>query len=166
VSESNAGSSRAGPSVNSRPRPTVVRSWGDNVSSNLLRLIRVAWAIKAENHYNFGGARHDLQMWVFHRCCIDLPAISGLRCKQWLTPLLGCGLLLRCSLWRSHGNRRSVQPQFVHSRPKTLPFSTRLRVTDPTTARTVEVTVNDRGPFEAGAGNRPFAPRSKEAALD
>lgn len=33
---------------------------------------------------------------------------------------------------------------------KTLPFGTRLRVTYPKTRRTVEVTINDRGPFIRG----------------
>jgi rare lipoprotein A len=33
---------------------------------------------------------------------------------------------------------------------RTLPFGTRVRVTDPKTHRTVDVTVNDRGPFTKG----------------
>ena len=33
---------------------------------------------------------------------------------------------------------------------RTLPFGTRLKVTDRRTGRTVEVTVNDRGPFTRG----------------
>jgi rare lipoprotein A len=33
---------------------------------------------------------------------------------------------------------------------RTLPFGTRLRVTDPKTKRSVTVTVNDRGPFTKG----------------
>jgi len=33
---------------------------------------------------------------------------------------------------------------------RTLPFGTRLRVTDPKTHRSVEVIVNDRGPFTKG----------------
>jgi rare lipoprotein A len=33
---------------------------------------------------------------------------------------------------------------------RTLPFGTRVRVTDPKTHRSVEVTVNDRGPFTKG----------------
>jgi rare lipoprotein A len=33
---------------------------------------------------------------------------------------------------------------------KTLPFGTRLRVTDAASGRTVEVVVNDRGPFTRG----------------
>jgi rare lipoprotein A len=35
---------------------------------------------------------------------------------------------------------------------RTLPFGTRLRVTDARTHRTVVVTVTDRGPFNAGGG--------------
>src|SRR5262245_34227483 len=33
---------------------------------------------------------------------------------------------------------------------RTLPFGTRLRVTDPRSSRSVVVTVNDRGPFSKG----------------
>lgn len=33
---------------------------------------------------------------------------------------------------------------------KTLPFGTRVRVTDPRTGRNVVVTINDRGPFNRG----------------
>jgi rare lipoprotein A len=33
---------------------------------------------------------------------------------------------------------------------RTLPFGTRVRVTDPKSHRSVEVTVNDRGPFAKG----------------
>jgi rare lipoprotein A len=33
---------------------------------------------------------------------------------------------------------------------KTLPFGTKLRVTDVKTGRSVEVTINDRGPFNRG----------------
>jgi rare lipoprotein A len=33
---------------------------------------------------------------------------------------------------------------------KTLPFGTRVRVTDPKTGRSVVVTINDRGPFNRG----------------
>jgi rare lipoprotein A len=33
---------------------------------------------------------------------------------------------------------------------KTLPFGTRVRVTDPTTQRGVVVVINDRGPFNRG----------------
>ena len=33
---------------------------------------------------------------------------------------------------------------------KTLPFGTRVRVTDPKTGRSIVVTINDRGPFNRG----------------
>lgn len=33
---------------------------------------------------------------------------------------------------------------------KTLPFGTRVRITDPKTGRSVIVTINDRGPFNRG----------------
>jgi rare lipoprotein A len=41
-------------------------------------------------------------------------------------------------------------PQKFTAAHRTLPFGTRLKVTDRKTGRTVEVTVNDRGPFTRG----------------
>jgi rare lipoprotein A len=41
-------------------------------------------------------------------------------------------------------------PEKFTAAHKTLPFGTRLRVTDKKTGRTVEVVVNDRGPFTKG----------------
>jgi rare lipoprotein A len=43
---------------------------------------------------------------------------------------------------------------------KTLPFGTRVRVTDPTNGRSVVVVINDRGPFNRGR----VLDLSKEAA--
>jgi rare lipoprotein A len=41
-------------------------------------------------------------------------------------------------------------PNSLTAAHKTLPFGTRLRVTDGASRRTVEVVVNDRGPFRRG----------------
>jgi rare lipoprotein A len=45
-----------------------------------------------------------------------------------------------CAYYPAHGNGLTA----AH---RTLPFGTRLRVTDPKTGRSVTVLVNDRGPF-------------------
>jgi rare lipoprotein A len=45
-----------------------------------------------------------------------------------------------CAFYPAHGNGLTA----AH---KTLPFGTRLRVSDPKTGRSVTVTINDRGPF-------------------
>jgi expansin (peptidoglycan-binding protein) len=45
-----------------------------------------------------------------------------------------------CAFYPAHGNDLTA----AH---RTLPFGTRVRVTDPKTGRSVTVTVNDRGPF-------------------
>ncbi|MGO8923834.1 MAG: septal ring lytic transglycosylase RlpA family protein [Xanthobacteraceae bacterium] len=45
-----------------------------------------------------------------------------------------------CAYYPAHGNGLTA----AHP---TLPFGTRVRVTDPKTGRSVTVTVNDRGPF-------------------
>ena len=45
-----------------------------------------------------------------------------------------------CAFYPAHGGGLTA----AH---RTLPFGTRVRVTDPKTGRTVTVTVNDRGPF-------------------
>jgi rare lipoprotein A len=44
----------------------------------------------------------------------------------------------------------SYDPQKFTCAHRTLPFGTRLRVTDPKSGRSVVVTVNDRGPFTKG----------------
>jgi len=41
-------------------------------------------------------------------------------------------------------------PTLLTAAHRTLPFGTRVRVTDPKTGRSVIVTVNDRGPFNKG----------------
>jgi expansin (peptidoglycan-binding protein) len=45
-----------------------------------------------------------------------------------------------CAFYPAHGNGLTA----AH---RTLPFGTRVRVTDPKSGRTVTVTINDRGPF-------------------
>jgi len=45
-----------------------------------------------------------------------------------------------CAFYPAHGGGLTA----AH---RTLPFGTRVRVTDPKTRRTVTVTINDRGPF-------------------
>src|SRR5690242_9851022 len=45
-----------------------------------------------------------------------------------------------CAFYPAHGNGLTA----AH---KTLPFGTRVRVSDPKTGRSVTVTINDRGPF-------------------
>ena len=45
-----------------------------------------------------------------------------------------------CAFYPAHGNGLTA----AH---RTLPFGTRLRVTDPKTGRSVTVLINDRGPF-------------------
>src|SRR5262249_52321218 len=45
-----------------------------------------------------------------------------------------------CAFYPAHGNGLTA----AH---RTLPFGTRVRVSDPKTGRTVTVTINDRGPF-------------------
>jgi rare lipoprotein A len=45
-----------------------------------------------------------------------------------------------CAFYPAHGNGMTA----AH---RTLPFGTRVRVSDPQSGRTVTVTINDRGPF-------------------
>src|SRR5215468_9558485 len=45
-----------------------------------------------------------------------------------------------CAFYPAHGNALTA----AH---KTLPFGTRVRVSDPKSGRSVTVTINDRGPF-------------------
>lgn len=41
-------------------------------------------------------------------------------------------------------------PRGLTAAHRTLPFGTRVRLTDPKSGRTVVVTINDRGPFRRG----------------
>jgi rare lipoprotein A len=47
-------------------------------------------------------------------------------------------------------NGEKFDPQQLTAAHRTLPFGTRLKVTDLTTGRSVTVRINDRGPFIAG----------------
>jgi rare lipoprotein A len=47
-------------------------------------------------------------------------------------------------------NGGRFDPTLLTAAHRTLPFGTRVRVTDPKTGRSVIVTVNDRGPFNKG----------------
>ena len=47
-------------------------------------------------------------------------------------------------------NGSRFDPAALTAAHRTLPFGTRVRVTDPKTGRSVIVTVNDRGPFNKG----------------
>ena len=52
-----------------------------------------------------------------------------------------------------HGRTASgstYNPNLYTAAHRTLPFGTRLRVTEPRSGRSVEVVVNDRGPFTRG----------------
>jgi len=49
---------------------------------------------------------------------------------------------------RADGGR--FNPNTLTAAHRTLPFGTRVRVTDPTSGRSVIVTINDRGPFNKG----------------
>ncbi|HEX4041627.1 MAG TPA: septal ring lytic transglycosylase RlpA family protein [Xanthobacteraceae bacterium] len=46
-----------------------------------------------------------------------------------------------------YAGRASAHGSALTAAHRTLPFGTRLRVTDPKTGRSVIVTINDRGPF-------------------
>jgi rare lipoprotein A len=50
----------------------------------------------------------------------------------------------------STASGESYDPRKFTCAHRTLPFGTRLRVTDPKSGRNVVVTVNDRGPFTKG----------------
>ncbi len=50
---------------------------------------------------------------------------------------------------RHYGERRALQSKPVAAH-RTLPFGTRLHVTDRRTRRSVEVVITDRGPFNRG----------------
>src|SRR5262249_44587310 len=50
------------------------------------------------------------------------------------------------------GSGQRFDPQAMTAAHRTLPFGTRLTVTNPRTGKSVNVVVNDRGPFVSGVG--------------
>ncbi len=63
------------------------------------------------------------------------------------------GTFVKASFYSSGGRTASGEPFIQHgftAASRTLPFGTRLHVTNPATGRSVIVRVNDRGPFVRG----------------
>jgi rare lipoprotein A len=52
--------------------------------------------------------------------------------------------------WRTMANGQAMNPNAMITAHRSLPFGTRLRVTNQNNGRSVVVTVTDRGPFVAG----------------
>jgi rare lipoprotein A len=84
-----------------------------------------------------------------------------------LTGLIGCGAITGAVAEQAHvltgiaayyspdykgktANGEMYDPRKFTAAHKTLPFGTKLKVTDKRSGRTVEVVVNDRGPFTKG----------------
>jgi len=58
-----------------------------------------------------------------------------------------------CAYYSQKGRLASggrFDPDALAAAHRSLPFGTRVRVTDPKTGRSVTVTINDRGPFNRG----------------
>lgn len=47
-------------------------------------------------------------------------------------------------------NGETFNPDTLTAAPKTLPFNTKVRVTNPASGKSVVVRINDRGPFVGG----------------
>jgi rare lipoprotein A len=60
------------------------------------------------------------------------------------------GLASRYGFRNETANGEMMNPAAMTAAHKTLPFGTRVRVTDESTHRTVVVRINDRGPFTKG----------------
>lgn len=60
------------------------------------------------------------------------------------------------SSWYQHGKRTAsgqrFDPNGLSAAHRTLPFGTKLRLTNPHNGKSIIVTVNDRGPFVRGTG--------------
>lgn len=58
--------------------------------------------------------------------------------------------------WYQHGKKTAsgqrFDPNGLSAAHRTLPFGTKLRLTNPSNGRSIIVTVNDRGPFIRGTG--------------
>ena len=77
--------------------------------------------------------------------CVVFPAFSYAQSAE--------RAVIRASFY-SHGSRtasgEAFNPNGFTAAHRTLPFGTRLQVTNPSTGRSVVVRVNDRGPFVRG----------------
>ncbi|WP_052026821.1 septal ring lytic transglycosylase RlpA family protein [Rhodovulum sp. PH10] len=73
--------------------------------------------------------------------------------RKAMPAVCGTGRLVRTTFyWQgSHtANGERFDPDGLTAAHRTLPFGTKLRVTNPRTGKTIEVRVNDRGPFKPG----------------
>jgi hypothetical protein len=82
---------------------------------------------------------------------VNGPPIRELR-KSNLTDCSGGKRIISAFYW--HGQRTAsgqrFDPQGMTAAHRTLPFGTRLTVTNPRTGKSVSVVINDRGPFVSG----------------
>jgi rare lipoprotein A len=62
----------------------------------------------------------------------------------------GCGVASWYALTSRTASGEMMNPSRLTAAHKTLPFGTKLKVTNPATGKTVVVRINDRGPFIKG----------------
>jgi rare lipoprotein A len=62
----------------------------------------------------------------------------------------GCGVASWYALTSRTASGEMMNPSRLTAAHKTLPFGTKLKVTNPATGKTVVVRINDRGPFTKG----------------
>lgn len=90
---------------------------------------------------------------MFKKYLVASAAVAGILCLSTATTLAAeqCG---GASWYSLPGNRTAsgevMNPNAMTAAHKTLPFGTVVRVVDQSTGRSIDVTINDRGPFIRG----------------
>jgi peptidoglycan lytic transglycosylase len=100
-----------------------------------------------------GGRRRDLvasQIWTMAGLVLACGIGNGGASAQDTKTISGVAAFYSVDYRGSTASGESYDPKKFTCAHRTLPFGTRLRVTDPKSRRSVVVTVNDRGPFTKG----------------
>ncbi len=91
-----------------------------------------------------------LTMWVVAGLALVCGLASGAAGASGVKKIVGVASFYDTDYKGPTASGQQYNPRKFTCAHRTLPFGTRLRVTDPTTHRSVSVVVNDRGPFIKG----------------
>src|SRR5674476_950865 len=89
-------------------------------------------------------------MWVAAGLALACSVVGGDASAQDSQQLLGVASYYSENYTGAVASGPLYDPKQFTAAHRTLPFGTRVLVTDPRTSRSVVVTVNDRGPFNKG----------------
>ena len=90
------------------------------------------------------------RMWIAAGLALSCSIASGEASAQGSTQVSGVASYYISGNERQTSSGDRYDPEKFTAAHRTLPFGTHLRVTDPVTLLSVDVIVNDRGPFTEG----------------